>query len=128
MQKLGRSLEAHDPKPTKSALPDRKPTIAVLPFDNMSGDPGQQYFSDGMTEDIIDRLSRYRILSVIGRHSSFALRGRDAEMQEVRDKLSADYVLTGNVRKSSDRIRIACRLTDARTAGALWADHYDRPR
>jgi TolB-like protein len=127
LQKLRRSLEAPDPRPSLSLPPDRKPTIAVLPFDNMSGDPAQQYFSDGMTEDIIARLSKYRILSVIGGHSSFALRGRDTEMQEIRNKLSADYVLTGNIRKSENRIRIAARLTDARTEAALWADRYDRP-
>jgi TolB-like protein/class 3 adenylate cyclase len=104
-----------------------KPSVAVLPFQNMSGDPGQQYFSDGITEDIIDRLSKYRILSVIGCDSSFALRGRDGEMREIRDRLRADYVLTGSIRKSADRVRIAARLTDARTGSAMWADHYDRP-
>lgn len=106
---------------------DRKPVIAVLPFENLSGDPGQQYFSDGITHDIIDRLAKFRILTVIGHHSSFALRGRDADIQGVRDKLSADYVLTGNIRKSESRIRVAARLTDARTEGAIWADQYDRP-
>ncbi len=114
LQELRRSLDANDAKPVTSPHRDRKPVIAVLPFDNMSGDPGQQYFSDGMTEDIIDRLSKYRILSVIGRHSSFALRGRGADMREIRESSSADYVLTGNIRKSEDRIRIAARLTDAR--------------
>ncbi len=127
LQELRRFLDANDAKPGISARHDRKPVIAVLPFDNLSGDPGQQYFSDGMTEDIIDRLSRYRILSVIGRHSSFALRGHGADMHEIREKLAADYVVTGNIRKSEDRIRIAARLTDAKTEGVLWADHYDRP-
>jgi TolB-like protein len=107
--------------------PDRKPLIAVLPFANLSGDPGQQYFSDGVTEDIIDRLSKYRILSVIGRHSSFALRGSDENFHDVRDKLAADYVLTGNVRKSESRIRIAARLIDVTNETVIWADHYDRP-
>lgn len=107
--------------------PDRKPVVAVLPFANLSGDPGQQYFSDGITEDIIDRLSKYRILSVIGHHSSFALRGSDEKYRDLRDKLAADYVLTGNVRKSESRIRIAARLTDMGTERVIWADHYDRP-
>ena len=107
--------------------PDRKPVIAIMPFANLSGDPGQQYFSDGVTEDIIDRLSKYRILSVIGHHSSFALRGSEEKYRDLRDKLAADYVLTGNVRRSDNRIRIAARLTDVRTEGVIWADHYDRP-
>ncbi len=105
----------------------RKPVIAVLPFDNLSGDPEQQYFSDGITGDIIDRLTRYRILSVIGQHSSFALRDREAALSEARDKLQADFVLTGNVRKAANRIRIATRLTNAHTEAVLWADHFDRP-
>jgi len=127
LQALRRSLENVSNRLPQDVVSSRKPVIGVLPFDNMSGDPGQQYFSDGITEDIIDRLSKYRILSVIGRHSSFALRGRDAEARVVGDRLSADYVLTGNIRKSADRIRIAARLTDARTEAALWADRYDRP-
>ena len=128
LRALRRSLDAAPVQPPQGgAASNRKPVIAVLPFDNMSGDPGQQYFSDGITDDIIDRLSRYRILSVIGRHSSFALRGRDAEARAVGDRLSADYVLTGNIRKSDQRIRIAARLTDAKTEAALWADRYDRP-
>jgi TolB-like protein len=106
---------------------DRKPVIAVLPFANLSGDAGQQYFSDGVTEDIIDRLSKYRILSIIGHHSSFALRGSEEKYRDLRDKLAADYVLTGNVRKSESRIRIAARLTDVANESVIWADHYDRP-
>jgi len=114
--------------PAPKALPlDRKPVIAVLPFANLSGDPAQQYFSDGVTEDIIDRLSKYRILSVIGHHSSFALRGSEEKYHDLRDKLAADYVLTGNVRRSEDRIRIAARLTDVKSENVIWADHYDRP-
>lgn len=107
--------------------PDRKPVIAVLPFTNLSGDPGQRYFSDGITEDIIDRLSKYRILSVIGHHSSFALRSSEDKYQDLRDKLAADYVVTGNIRKSESRIRIAARLSDVDTERVIWADHYDRP-
>ena len=127
LQALRRSLDMDSAKPGVSLNRDRKPVIAVLPFENLSGDPSQQYFSDGITEDIIDRLTKYRILSVIGRHSSFALHGSQGEIRNVRDKLTADYVLTGSIRKSADRIRIAARLTDARTEAAMWADHYDRP-
>jgi adenylate cyclase len=113
-------------KPTQTLFLRDKPSIAVLPFENMSGDPDQQYFSDGITADIIDRLSKYRILSVIGQ-PTVALRGQLAGVMDIRSKLSADYVLTGNIRKSENRIRIAARLSDARTEGTLWADHYDRP-
>src|SRR5262245_21723122 len=117
-----------NPRPPPMEFPpDRRPVIAVLPFANLSGDPGQQYFSDGVTEDIIDRLSKYRILSVIGHHSSFALRGSEDKYRDLRDKLAADYVLTGSVRKSEDRIRIAARLTDVGSESVIWADHYDRP-
>ena len=127
LREIRRSLDKEDKSPGASPRRDRKPIIAVLPFENLSGDPGQQYFSDGMTEDITDRLSKYRILSVIGRYSSFAMRGREAEMREIREKLTADYVLTGSIRKSEARIRIAARLTDTRTENVMWADHYDRP-
>jgi len=114
------------PSPARSSA-DRPPVIAVLPFANLSGDPDQQYFSAGITEDIIDRLSRYRILSVVGHHSSYALRGSEEKYRDLRDKLAADYVLTGNVRRSDNRIRIAARLADAGTESVIWADHYDRP-
>lgn len=112
---------------TARSSANRPPVIAVLPFANLSGDPDQQYFSAGITEDIIDRLSRYRILSVVGHHSSYALRGNEEKYRDLRDKLVADYVLTGNVRRSDNRIRIAARLTEAGTEGVIWADHYDRP-
>ena len=102
----------------------RKPVIAVLPFANLSGDPDQQYFSDGITQDIIDRLSKYRLLSVIGHDSSLAL--RDTSPSEARRRLNADYVVSGNVRRSGPRIRISVRLTDTRSGSALWAEHYDR--
>jgi TolB-like protein len=127
LQKLRRTLERNSNEPSGAVLLGRKPVIAVLPFENLSGDPGQQFFSDGISEDIIDRLTKYRVLAVIGHHSSFAMRARGADLREIRDKLKADYVLTGNVRRSENRIRIAARLTDAKTEGAIWADHYDRP-
>ncbi len=114
----------HEPAQVK---PDRKPLVAVLPFNNPGDDPEQQYFIDGITEDIIDRLAKYRVLSVIGHHSSFALRGRDDDLPELRGKLAADYVLTGSIRKLGGRVRIAARLTDAVNGTAMWAEHYDRP-
>ena len=101
--------------------------IAVLPFENLSGDPGQQYFSDGITEDITDRLTRFRALSVIGKHSAFAFRGSAPDFGAIRDKLKADFVVSGSIRRSETRIRIAARLTDAASETAIWAEHYDRP-
>lgn len=130
LKRLKSSLDVPAPKrsvaPSSFAL-DRKPAIAVLPFENMSGDPGQQYFSDGLTEDLIDRLSKYRLFAVIGRHSSFAFRDQNARPREASERLAADYLVTGNVRRSESRIRIAARLIDARTEQALWAEQYDRP-
>jgi TolB-like protein len=114
------------PSPVR-ARADRPPVIAVLPFANLNDDPDQQYFSAGITEDIIDRLSRYRILSIVGHHSSYASRGDEEKFRDLRYKLAADYALTGNVRKSNNRIRIGARLADARTESVIWAEHYDRP-
>ena len=105
----------------------RKPVIAVLPFDNLSGDPEQLYFADGITGDIIDRLSRFRILSVIGLESSFTLRHSTAAISDARQKLKAEFVLSGSVRKADGRIRIAARLTETASGTTSWADHYDRP-
>lgn len=118
---------APDASTSAPSAADRPPVIAVLPFANLSGDPGQQYFSDGVTEDIVDRLSKYRTLSVIGHHSSLALRVGEEKYGDLRDRHAADYVLSGNVRKSDGRIRIAARLSDIRTSRVIWADHYDRP-
>lgn len=105
----------------------RKPVVAVLPFANLSDDSEQLYFADGITGDIIDRLSRFRILSVIGLESSFALRDSPAAISEARDKLNAEFVLSGSIRKSNGRIRIAARLTETAHGTTSWADHYDRP-
>lgn len=105
----------------------RKPVVAVLPFDNLSGDPEQLYFADGITGDIIDRLSRFRIISVIGQNSSFALRNSPAAISDARDMLKAEFVLSGSVRKADGRIRIAARLTETAGGTTSWADHYDRP-
>ena len=106
-------------------LPD-KPSIAVLPFDNMSGDPEQEYFSDGITEDIITELSRFQSLFVIARNSSFAFKGQAIDIVEVAKKLGVQFVVEGSVRKAGERIRITAQLIDASTGSHLWAERYDR--
>lgn len=102
-----------------------KPVVIVVPFENQSGNPEQQYFSDGITQDISDRLTRFRLLSVIGQHSASALRGSLLDFAGIREKFKADFVVTGSVRRVGDRVRIAVRLTDARNATAAWAERYD---
>jgi TolB-like protein len=106
-------------------LPD-KPSIAVLPFDNMSGDPEQEYFADGIAEDIITRLSHVRGFFVIARNSSFTYKGRSIDVKEVARDLGVNYVLEGSVRKAGDRVRISAQLIDATTGNHVWADRYDR--
>jgi adenylate cyclase len=107
------------------ALPD-KPSIAVLPFQNMSGDPEQEYFTDGMVEDIITALSRIRWLFVIARNSSFTYKGQSVDVKEVGRELGVRYVLEGSVRKAGNRVRITGQLIDALSGAHLWADRYDR--
>ncbi|HEY7844466.1 MAG TPA: winged helix-turn-helix domain-containing tetratricopeptide repeat protein [Bradyrhizobium sp.] len=106
-------------------LPD-KPSIAVLPFENMSGDPGQEYFADGMVEEIITALSRFKWLFVIARNSSFTFKGKAADVKEVGRRLGARYVLEGSVRKSAGKVRIAGQLIDAVTGEHIWADRFER--
>jgi adenylate cyclase len=103
-----------------------KPSIAVLPFTNMSGDPEQEYFSDGISEDIITELSRFRSLLVIARHSSFAFKGKPVTVQQVGRELGVDYVLEGSVRRLGNRVRITAQLIDARTSAHIWAERLDR--
>ena len=105
-------------------LPD-KPSIAVLPFQNMSGDPEQEYFTDGMVEDIITALSRFKALFVIARNSSFTYKGKAVDIKQVGRELGVRYVLEGSVRKAANRLRISGQLIDASTGGHLWADHFD---
>ena len=105
-------------------LPD-KPSIAVLPFANMSGDPEQEYFVDGMVEEIITALSRIRWLFVIARNSSFTYKGQAVEVKQVGRELGVRYVLEGSVRKAGDRVRITGQLIDATTSAHLWADRFD---
>jgi TolB-like protein/class 3 adenylate cyclase/Flp pilus assembly protein TadD len=106
------------------ALPD-KPSIAVLPFQNMSGDPEQDYFADGMVEDIITGLSRSKSLFVIARNSSFTYKGKAVDIKQVGRELGVRYVLEGSVRKASNRVRITGQLVDAATGNHIWADRYD---
>jgi adenylate cyclase len=105
-------------------LPD-KPSIAVLPFQNMSGDPEQEYFADGTVEDIITALSRYRWLFVIARNSSFTYKGRAVDVKQVARELGVRYVLEGSVRKAASRVRIAGQLIDGATGAHLWADRFE---
>jgi TolB-like protein len=109
------------------ALSPEKPAIAVLPFVNMSGDPEQEYFSDGITEDIITELSRFRSLHVIARNSAFAFKGKAAKVQETAKELGAAYVVEGSVRRVGARIRITAQLIEAAGGTHLWAERYDRP-
>jgi adenylate cyclase len=106
-------------------LPDR-PSIAVLPFDNISGDPEQEYFSDGITEDIITELSKVSGLFVIARHSAFTYKGRSVTLKQVGRELGVRCVLEGSVRKAGNRLRITAQLIDAMTDHHLWAERYDR--
>src|SRR5713101_7157451 len=107
------------------ALPD-KPSIAVLPFQNMSGDPEQEYFADGMVEEIITALSRIHWLFVIARNSTFTYKGKAVDVKQVARELGVRYVLEGSVRKSGNRVRISGQLIDAVTGTHIWADRFER--
>ncbi len=111
--------------PQPPALPD-KPSIAVLPFANMSGDPEQEFFADGMTEDLITDLSKVSGLFVIARNSSFVYKGRSVKVQEIGRDLGVRYVLEGSIRKAGNRVRITAQLIDAGNGGHLWAERFDR--
>jgi adenylate cyclase len=103
-----------------------KPSIAVLPFNNMSGDPEQEYFSDGITEDIITDLSKVSGLFVVGRNTSFGYKGMSPQLQQVASDLGVKSILEGSVRKAGQRVRVNAQLIDGSTGGHLWADRYDR--
>jgi len=117
--------EAGLPEYSSIVLPD-KPSIAVLPFVNMSGDREQEYFSDGLTEDLITDLSKFRGLFVISRNSVFTYKGRAVKPEQVRKDLGVRYMLEGSVRKAGKRVRITAQLIDTTTGGHLWAERYDR--
>jgi adenylate cyclase len=120
-----RGLEVASKERMALPLPD-KPSIAVLPFVNMSGDPEQEYFSDGITEDLITDLSKISSLFVIARNSVFTYKGRAVKVDHVGRELGVRYVLEGSVRKAGARVRITAQLVDAGTGGHLWAERYDR--
>ena len=127
--RIGPSSSSSTKPPTETvqplALPD-KPSIAVLPFENMSGDPEQEYFADGMVEEIITALSRFKWLFVIARNSSFTFKGKAVDIKEVGRKLGVRYVLEGSVRKAAGKVRIAGQLIDAITGAHIWADRFER--
>ena len=104
----------------------QRPTIVVLPFANMSADPGDEFFADGITEDLITALSRLRWFSVIARNSSFVYKGRRVPIGELAQELGVDYVVEGSVRKNGERVRITAQLNDVATGSHVWAERYDR--
>jgi adenylate cyclase len=112
------------PSATAPSIPD-KPSIAVLPFQNMSGDPEQEYFADGMVEDIISALSRFKSLFVIARNSSFTFKGKAVDIKQIGRELGVGYVLEGSVRKAANKVRITGQLIEAATGAHLWADKFD---
>jgi TolB-like protein len=129
----GEPAQAGGPPPTelrartRPALPPPdRPAIAVLPFINMSGDPEQEYFSDGISEDIITALSKLRWFFVIARNSSFIYKGKAAHLKQVAEELGVGYVVQGSVRKGGERVRITVQLNDVATGSHLWAERYDR--
>ena len=120
---IATGARAEPPQPALT-LPDR-PSIAVLPFQNMSGDPEQDYFADGIVDDIITALSRFKFLFVIARNSSFTYKGRAVDIKQVGRELGVRYVLEGSVRKVGGRVRIAGQLIDASTGAHVWADRFE---
>src|SRR5262245_49801090 len=123
--RIGTGIETRREQPAALSLP-AKPSIVVLPFVNMSGAPEQEFFADGMTEDILTELSRFRDLFVISRNSSFKYKGKAVNVQQVARELGVQYVLEGSVRKAGNRVRITAQLIDAETDRHVWAERYDR--
>ena len=114
-------------KPSHRSSPhSERPAIAVLPFDNMCGDPAQEYFSDGISEDLITALSKLRRFFVIARNSSFIYKGKAVHMKQVAEELGVDYVVEGSVRRLGDQVRITAQLNDVLTGSHVWAERYDR--
>lgn len=111
---------------TSQSISTARPSIAVLPFDNMSGEPEQEYFSDGITEDIITALSRFHWFFVIARNSSFTYKGRAVDVTQVARELGVRYVLEGSVRKAASRVRVTAQLIDGANGNHIWAERYDR--
>ncbi len=112
-------------KKDRSAASDR-PSIAVLPFANLSGDPAQGYFSDGITEEIVTAVSRFHGMLVIARTASFTMRGRETDATRVGAELGAEYILQGSIRRAGERVRVSAQLVDAGSGAQLWAERFDR--
>src|SRR5207302_3809728 len=112
--------------PAKKVAKEQRPSICVLPFANMSGDPEQEYFSDGISEDIITDLSKISALHVISRNTAFTFKGKAVDVGQVATQLKVNHVLEGSVRKAAGRVRITAQLIDAANDSHLWAERYDR--
>ena len=125
MRTTAPSIEVASVEKMAFPLPDR-PSIAVLPFVNMSDDPKQEYFSDGITEDLITDLSKISGLFVIARNSTFTYKGKPVKVKQVAQELGVRYVLEGSVRKAGGRVRVTAQLIDTRSGSHLWADRFDR--
>ena len=122
---LRRSMD-ETPKPQTGGASSRGPVVAVLAFENMSNDPNQEYFSDGVTEDIITELGRFGELHLIARNSSFVFKGKIVDAVTIAKQLSVDYLLRGSIRRAGDRVRISSQLIEARSGNQIWADRFDR--
>ena len=125
-EQLGSMLENGAPGQVAAPVGDGRPAVAVLPFDNLSGDGAQDYFSDGLTEDIITDLARYGELQVIARNSTFAFKGRATDIRAVGAELGAGYVVEGSARRAGDQLRVVAQLIDADSGAHLWSRSYDR--
>ena len=110
----------------KGSTAKKRPSVCVLPFINMSGEPEQEYFSDGITEDIITDLSKVSALSVVARNTAFTFKGQTVDVKEVAKTLGVTYVLEGSVRKAGNRVRITAQMIDGAEGDHVWADRYDR--
>src|SRR5205085_2999506 len=113
-------------KPETRRASERQVSVCVLPFSNMSGDPEQEYFSDGISEDITTDLSKVSALEVIARNTAFTFKGQSVNVCEIARKLGVTHVLEGSVRKDGNQVRITAQLIDGRTGGHVWADRFDR--
>ena len=118
--------ELPESKAAKQSSTDKPPAIAVLPFANIGGDSEQEYFADGITEDIITNLSLWKIFPVISRNSSFTFKGKSTNLKEVSSELGVRYVVEGSVRKGGNKVRITAQLIDAETDHHLWSEKWDR--
>jgi adenylate cyclase len=116
------------PVPEASALPlPDKPSLVVLPFTNLSGDASQEYFSDGMTDDLINTLAQFPELFIIARHSAFTYKGKTIKEQDIGRELGVQYVLAGSVRRAGEQLRLNVQWVDTKTGEQMWAERYDRP-